>query len=183
MNLLKNNGWKCLWRGHPAQPTDQLKPPRRASTALSKPQELIAYTYKMAYDMGVQDVCIQSYALGDGERGLAVDCWRAAWGRRRTLLYMQAHFAKEPRQPSEVWRHFNRLFLPQWDLDFMRPVLWKKLPIGGRMGHQVGSKKGLIPIMTQPRFSSTIGTQTRSAKFLTIKTVLRKTTVTLDPGA
>ena len=26
MNLLKNNGWKCLWRGHPAQPTDQLKP-------------------------------------------------------------------------------------------------------------------------------------------------------------
>ena len=27
MNLLKNNGWKCLWRGHPAQPTDQLKPP------------------------------------------------------------------------------------------------------------------------------------------------------------
>ena len=24
--LLKNNGWKCLWRGHPAQPTDQLKP-------------------------------------------------------------------------------------------------------------------------------------------------------------
>ena len=26
-HLLKNNGWKCLWRGHPAQPTDQLKPP------------------------------------------------------------------------------------------------------------------------------------------------------------
>ena len=23
---LRNNGWKCLWRGHPAQPTDQLKP-------------------------------------------------------------------------------------------------------------------------------------------------------------
>ena len=30
MNLLKNNGWKCLWRGHPAQPTDQLKPSRPA---------------------------------------------------------------------------------------------------------------------------------------------------------
>ena len=30
MNLLKNNGWKCLWRGHPAQPTDQLKPPTSA---------------------------------------------------------------------------------------------------------------------------------------------------------
>ena len=31
MNLLKNNGWKCLWRGHPAQPTDQLKPRRPLS--------------------------------------------------------------------------------------------------------------------------------------------------------
>ena len=30
MNLLKNNGWKCLWRGHPAQPTDQLKPKKNA---------------------------------------------------------------------------------------------------------------------------------------------------------
>ena len=26
-NLLMNNGWKCLWRGHPVQPTDQLIPP------------------------------------------------------------------------------------------------------------------------------------------------------------
>ena len=31
--------------------------------------ELIAYTYRMAYDMGVQDVRIQPYAPGDGERG------------------------------------------------------------------------------------------------------------------
>ena len=40
--------------------------------------ELIAYTYEMASHMGVQDVRIQSYAPGDGERGLLVDCWGAA---------------------------------------------------------------------------------------------------------
>ena len=28
VNLLENNGWNCLWRGHPAQPTDHPKPPR-----------------------------------------------------------------------------------------------------------------------------------------------------------
>ena len=35
MNLLKNNGWKCLWRGHPAQPTDQLKPSQRGRGLLA----------------------------------------------------------------------------------------------------------------------------------------------------
>ena len=37
--------------------------------------------------------------------------------------------------------------------------------------------------MTQPLFPSTIGTESRSAKFLTIKTLVRKTTVTPCPGA
>ena len=37
--------------------------------------------------------------------------------------------------------------------------------------------------MTQPLFPSTIGTQSRSVKFLTIKTVVRKTTVRPCPGA
>ena len=26
--MLMNNGWKCLWRGHPVQPTDHLMPSR-----------------------------------------------------------------------------------------------------------------------------------------------------------
>ena len=40
MNLLKNNGWKCLWRGHPAQPTDQLKPPVSFSCSQTARQQL-----------------------------------------------------------------------------------------------------------------------------------------------
>ena len=37
--------------------------------------------------------------------------------------------------------------------------------------------------MTQPLFHSTIGTHSRSAKFLTINTVVKKMTVTPGPGA
>ena len=37
--------------------------------------------------------------------------------------------------------------------------------------------------MTQPLAPPTIGTESRSAKFLAIKTVVRKTMVTPDPGA
>ena len=37
--------------------------------------------------------------------------------------------------------------------------------------------------MAQPLFPSAIGTQSRSATLLTMKTVVRKTTVTLGPGA
>ena len=39
-----------------------------------------------------------------------------------------------------MWQFFTCLYLPQWDLDFIRRVLWEKLPIGGRMGHHMGSK-------------------------------------------
>ena len=53
---------------------------------------------------------------------------------------MQRGLAEEPRQPLEVRRAFRRLYLPNWDLDFIRRALWKKLPIGGRTGHRVGSK-------------------------------------------
>ena len=42
---------------------------------------------------------------------------------------------------------------------------------------------GLIPIMTQPLCPSTITTQSRSAKLLTLKTVVRKLTVTPGAGA
>ena len=64
----------------------------------------------------------------------------AGWERQRALLYMQLNMAESPQQTPGVWQFFNRLYLPQWDLDFIRRVLWKKLPIGGRMGHHVGSK-------------------------------------------
>ena len=52
---------------------------------------------------------------------------------------MPLRHAGEPRQPAEVWRLFGRLCLPAWDMDFMRRVLWKKLPIGDWMRPGVGS--------------------------------------------
>ena len=102
--------------------------------------EAIACTCKMAYDVGVQDVRLRSLSIVDGNHGPALDQWGSGWGRQRTLLLMQKRAAEHPWQSPEVWRQFGRLFLPKWDLDFMRRVLWKKLPMGGCMGHRVGSK-------------------------------------------
>ena len=34
---------------------------------------------------------------------------------------------------------FRRLYLPKWDLDFIRRVLWEKLPVGVRM-EQLGAQ-------------------------------------------
>ena len=46
------------------------------------------------------------------------------------LLFMQHQTRPKALQPPEVWRVFNNLHLPRWDLDFIRRVLWKKLPLG-----------------------------------------------------
>ena len=92
--------------------------------------EVIAYTWKMVYDMGVQDVRLRSLAPDDGSRGLPLDQWGAVWGKQHTLLLMQTAHAECPRQLVEVWQAFNRLFLPKWDLDFMRRTLWKSCPLG-----------------------------------------------------
>ena len=100
--------------------------------------EIIVYTHKMAYDMGLQDVRLQSMAPDDGARGLALDRWGASWGRQRTLLYMQSHTAEPPRHTPDVWQLFNCLYLPQWDLDFIRRVLWKKITHGGAHGPPCG---------------------------------------------
>ena len=37
--------------------------------------DVIAYTFKMAYDMGVQEVRLRALATGDGDRGMALDQW------------------------------------------------------------------------------------------------------------
>ena len=59
------------------------------------------------------------------------------------LLFMQHKRRHEPRQPSEVWQAFGRLFLPKWDRDFLRRTLWKKLPVGTRM-ERLGGKLCLL---------------------------------------
>ena len=94
----------------------------------------------MTYDMGTQDVRLRSLAPDDGATVLLWTNGGAIWGWQRTLLLMQTRNAEAPRPPPEVWKHFSQLYLPKWDLDFIQRVFWKKLPIGGRMGHQVGSK-------------------------------------------
>ena len=54
--------------------------------------------------------------------------------------FAQIRKVEAPRQSPEVWKPCGQLHLPKWDLDAMRRVVWNKLPIGGRMGHRVGSK-------------------------------------------
>ena len=68
-----------------------------------------------------------------------VDNWSLQWAKRRTLLAMQQRTRHEARQPEEVWRVFGCLHLPKWDLDFIRRVLWRKLPVGARM-ERLGGK-------------------------------------------
>ena len=62
-----------------------------------------------------------------------VDNWPVQWTKRRSLLAMQQRTRHEARQSKEVWRVFGCLHLPKWDLDFIRRVLWRKLPVGVRM--------------------------------------------------
>ena len=55
------------------------------------------------------------------------------------LLYMQHRQQHRARQSQDVWQAVERLFLPKWDKDFIRPCLWKKLPVGTRM-ERLGGK-------------------------------------------
>ena len=75
--------------------------------------DVMAYTFTMAYDMGVQEVRLRALTTGDGDRGMALDQWVWVWGKPRTLLYMQRGLAEEPREPLEVWHAFGRLYLPK----------------------------------------------------------------------
>ena len=68
-----------------------------------------------------------------------VDNWSVQWTKRRTLLAMQQRTRHEARQSKEVWRVFGCLHLPKWDLDFIRRVLWRKLPVGATM-ERLGGK-------------------------------------------
>ena len=62
-----------------------------------------------------------------------VDSWAAPRLKRSMLLFLQHRRRPEAQQPPEVWRVFWQLVLPKWDLDFIRRVLWRKLPLGVRM--------------------------------------------------
>ena len=44
--------------------------------------DVIACTFKMAYDTGVQEVRLRALATGDGDRGMALDQWGWVWGKQ-----------------------------------------------------------------------------------------------------
>ena len=105
------------------------------------PLDIIAPTWKMMYELGTQDVIFRVHVPPDIPGCPAMDQWGAVRSKRSTLLYMLKGKQEVPRQSPLVWKMFRKLFLPKWNLDFIRRALWKKLPIGGKMGHRVGNGK------------------------------------------
>ena len=80
-----------------------------------------------------------------------VDNWSVQWTKRRTLLAIQQRTRHEARQSKEVWRVFGCLHLPKWDLDFIRRVLWRKLPVGARMERLGGQSVFAVRAGGRPR--------------------------------
>ena len=102
--------------------------------------DIIAPT-KVIYELGAQEIMFRVRAPPEYPGCPAMDRWGEVWSKRSTLLFMLKGKQEAPRQELLVWRIFRRLFLPKWDMDFIRRTLWKKLPINGRMGHRVGNGK------------------------------------------
>ena len=98
---------------------------------------MLAPTWQPVYLRRVSEV-IESYQRPVTYTGPELGRWAYTWTSRKMLLYMhqRRHAA---RQPPEVWRAFERLYLPRWDKDFVRRCLWKKLPLGTRM-ERLGGK-------------------------------------------
>ena len=55
------------------------------------------------------------------------------------LLFLHQCTRPEAQQPPAVWQAFSNLRLPKWDLDFIRRVLWRKLPVGVWMEQMGGN--------------------------------------------
>ena len=70
--------------------------------------DIIAYMYKMAYDMGVQDVRLQSMAPDEGARGLAWDRWGAGWGRQHVKGHSLVPTRSPMRPPMGSFFHNTR---------------------------------------------------------------------------
>ena len=73
------------------------------------------------------------YNLWPQMMGIADWLWTDG-GWQCTLLYMQLSSAESPQQTSEGWQLFNRLYLTQSDLDFIKRILWKKTAHRGTDG-------------------------------------------------
>ena len=59
------------------------------------------------------------------------DVW-SRWTTKSMALFLCSPTSLAPRQPSEVWRAFHSFNVPAQHKDFIRQVLWLRLPVGER---------------------------------------------------
>ena len=59
------------------------------------------------------------------------DVW-SRWTTKSMALFLCSTTSLAPRQPPEVWKAFHLFNIPAHHKDFMRQVLWLRLPVGER---------------------------------------------------
>ena len=59
------------------------------------------------------------------------DVW-SRWTTKSMALFLCSSTSLAPRQPPEVWKAFHSFNVPAQHKDFIRQVLWLRLPVGER---------------------------------------------------
>ena len=101
----------------------------------SIPQQLhskLAPTWRSVYTESARAVVAMYRATYEPPQAPPLEQWGVQWTKQRMLLFLQQRTRPKARQPPDVWRVYNKLHLPKWDLDFIKRVLWRKLPVGVR---------------------------------------------------
>ena len=101
-------------------------------------QEKLAPTWQTVYAAAANSVASMYREGFEPPPSPPLDQWGVQWTKQRMLLFLQQRKRPKARQPPEVWRVYNKLFLPRWDLDFIKRVLWRKLPVGVRQERMGG---------------------------------------------
>ena len=99
------------------------------------PQQLqskLAPTWRSVYAESARAVVSMYCATYEPLQAPPLEQWGVQWTKQRMLLFLQQRTRPKARQPPDVWRVYNKLHLPKWDLDFIKRVLWRKLPVGVR---------------------------------------------------
>ena len=101
-------------------------------------QEKLAPTWRTVYAAAAKSVASMYREGFEPPLSPPLDQWGVQWTKQRMLLFLQQRKRPKARQPPEVWRVYNNLFLPKWDMDFIKRVLWRKLPVGVRQERMGG---------------------------------------------
>ena len=94
--------------------------------------DMLAPTWLSVYFKKAEQI-VSSYQAELDYKGPELGTWAASWSSWRMLLFMQHRRHHPARQLLELWRAFQRLFLPKWDKGFIGRCLWKKLRVGTGM--------------------------------------------------